>query len=244
MSSSKTSSPNQTTTTFSKDLSLMANTLNAHVGPVYQGDGNASVDARQGSHSEAIVQQLSGKYAESTKRGNVYSANATGLTPTTSIAGTTSAPLVLYNPVGSNKRLKILKVGYGQAATGTLGTGVAFHCGFTINGPTASQSNTVPTGTSVSPVNQDLGNANQSVATVLSTATLNAAAKALYPFAQQAESVGGTTTSGTPTICVEDVDGIITLEPGSGYTIGTVAAAGSSPLIDAGIVWEEEFINS
>ncbi len=221
---------------------MAGNTLNVAVGPRFQADGNtATQDFRQGAHGETIVQQLSGKYAETTKRGNVYSAFATGLTPTTAISGTTSAPLVLYNPVGSSKRLKILKVSYGQAATGTLGTGMAFHCGFTINGPTASQSNTVPTGTGVTPANMDIGGPNASVATVLSTATLNAAAKALYPFIQQTESVGGTTATALNT-CVEDVDGAIVLEPGAGYTVGTVSAAGSSPLVDIGIVWEEESI--
>jgi hypothetical protein len=223
---------------------MAGNTLNAHVGPIFQADGQASVDVRQGSHSEQIVQQLSGKYAENTKRGNVYSAQATGLTPTTAISGTTSAPLVLYNPVGSGKRLKILKASYGQAATGTLGSGCAFHCGFTINGPLAKQSNTIPTGTAVTPSNMDIGGPQASVATVLSTATLNAAAAALYPFVQQGESVGGTTTSGTGQPIFEDVDGLIVLEQGSGWTVGTVSAAGSSPLVDIGVVWEEESILS
>ncbi len=224
---------------------MAGNTLNTHVGPSFAAPGaQPAFDQTMDEHNAGRIVQCSGKYADVTKRQNVYSAFATGLTPTTALSGTTSSPLVLYNPVGSGKRLKIMKVGYGQAATGTLGTGMAFHCGFTINGPTASQSNTVPTGTGVTPTNMDIGAANASVASVLSTATLNAAAKGLYPFAQQGESVGGTTTSGTPTLCVEDVDGAIVLEPGAGYTVGTVAAAGSSPLVDIGIVWEEESLSN
>jgi hypothetical protein len=40
--------------------------------------------------------------------------------------------------------------------------------------------------------------------------------------------------------CAEDVDGLIVLEPGAGWFLATKSAAGASPLIDVGIVWEEE----
>jgi hypothetical protein len=220
----------------------MANTLSTHVGPTYAAAGSpAAFDARQGEHGETIMQQLSGEYSEQCKRGNIYAGQATGLTPTTAISGTTSAPLVLYNPFGSGKRLKLLKVGYGPAATGTLGSGTVFHCGFTLNGPTATQTGVIPTGTAITPICLDLGNANQSVAVLLSTATLHAAAAALYPLASQGEEVGGTTAT-QPSPIVEEVKGCITLEPGGGYTNGTVSAAGSSPLVDIGFVWEEEAI--
>jgi hypothetical protein len=208
-------------------------------GPQYNADSaQALPSARTGRMGEATVGQAHGKYYEACSRGNMYCASATGLTPTTAISGTTSAPLVLYNPLGSGKRLAVKKVSFGQAATGTLGTGVEFHCGFTINGPTASQVGVLPTGTAVTPLNLDQGAANNSVATVLSTATLSVAAKALYPFCQQAESVGGTTAVAANSV-TEDVDGNIILEPGAGWTLGGVSAAGSSPLVDIGIVWEE-----
>jgi hypothetical protein len=208
------------------------------------GTAPSANDLTQDEHGAMRVTQTSGKYGDTAKRGNIYSAQATGLTPTVALSGTTSAPLVLYNPVGSGKRLKILKVSYGQAATGTLGTGMAFHCAYTLNGPLASQVGVIATGTPMTPSNMDIGAPNVSVATVLKAATLSVAAAGLYPFAQQGESVGGTTTSGTPTIAVEDVDGVIVLEPGAGYTVGTVSAAGSSPLVDIGIVWEEESLTT
>jgi hypothetical protein len=222
---------------------MAGNTLNTHVGPTFSSVGaQGGYDGRQEEHGAAVMQQASGKYTEATKRGGVYSAFGTGLTPTTALNGT-AVPLVLYNPVGSGKRLKVLKVGVAQAATGTLGTGAWFHGAITINGPTGSQGNTVPTGSSVTPVNMDIGAANASVATVLTTATI-VAGKALYPFLQQAESVGGTTTSGSMVPCYEDVDGNIILEPGAGYVPLTISAAGSSPLVDIGVVWEEESLAS
>jgi hypothetical protein len=221
----------------------MANTLNTRSGPVFtQRGAPGSYDATQDEHGATVVAQVSGKYGEAVKRGSVYSAHAEGLTPTTALNGT-AVPLVLYNPVGSGKRLKILKVAVAQDATGTLGTGGHYHGALTINGPTGSQGNTVPTGTTVSPINMDIGAANASVASVLSTATI-VAAKALYPFLQQAESVGGTTTSGSMVPCVEDVDGAIILEQGAGWFLATKSAAGASPLVDIGIIWEEESLNS
>ena len=66
---------------------------------------------------------------------------------------------------------------------------------------------------------------------------------ALYPFCQLAESVGGTTAV-NPNVISEDVNGASVLEPGAGYTPEGIAAAGSSPLVFVGIVWEEEALAS
>jgi hypothetical protein len=42
----------------------------------------------------------------------------------------------------------------------------------------------------------------------------------------------------------EDVDGAIILEPGGGWCLEGVGAAGSSPLVTVGVVWEEEPISA
>ncbi len=221
---------------FCGDLEVVDPKLTVGVQLVADG-GTPAIAPRQGKTSEAVVGQAHGKYYEATSRGNVYSAtNATARSPQVSL--TTTAPLVLYNPVGSGKRFKIMKVTFAQAATGTLGTGAQYHCGFCLNGPTATQSGVLPTGTAVTPKNMDLGNSNSSAATVLEQATLNAAPAALYPFANLSEAAGGT-IAGNSDVITEDVDGGIVLEPGSGYTTQGIAAAGSSPLCWIGIVWEE-----
>jgi hypothetical protein len=210
------------------------------VGVSYAADGTQPAAApRLGQHLEAIVQQAHGKYKEAAVRGNMYAGcNITARSPGTALS--TTAPLVLYNPVGSGKRLILKKVTVAQAATGTLGAGVLHHCGFTINGPTATQSNVIPTGTARTPSNLDLGGgANASVATLLENCTLNAAPVALYPFAAQNDAVAQTTAAPINT-AYEDVDGAIVLEPGGGYTVEGISTGSSSPLIYLGMVWEEE----
>jgi hypothetical protein len=211
------------------------------VGPTYTADGVTPTSNRFGRLNETIIGQVHGKYYEATSRGNVYcvSNGSTGRAPGTALG--TSPSILLYNPLGSGKRLKIMKVSMTQASTGTLGTGVLHHCGFTLNGPLASQSNVAPvvgSGASLTPNNMDVGAANSSVAVAFALGTLNANPAILYPFCQLAESVGGTTAVNPNTI-TEDVDGGIVLEPGAGWCLEAIAAAGSSPLVICGVVWEE-----
>jgi hypothetical protein len=96
----------------------------------------------------------------------------------------------------------------------------------------------VGSGSTLTPNNLDVGAANASVAVAFANGTLNANPVPLYPFAQLAESVGGTTAVNPATI-TEDVDGNIVLEPGAGWCLEGIAAAGSSPLVICGVVWEE-----
>ena len=206
------------------------------VGPIYTADGVTPSTPRYDRFTGQVISQAHGKYYEATSRGFLYSGCASGLTPTTGLA--TASPLTLYNPVGSGKRLAIKKVSMGPGATGTLGSGAQFHCVYTINGPVATQSNVAPTGTAVSPVNCDIGAASSSVASLLSTATLNANPLKLYPFAQQGQAIGGTTAAYAQVV-TEDVDGNIILEPGSGWTLQGVTASGTSPVVSIGVVWEE-----
>jgi hypothetical protein len=225
---------------------MAGNTLNQKVGPAFSAVGSTpGYDQTQDEHGAERVCQSQGKYSEPVKRQNCYAAHTSaGRAPGTALG--TSPPILVYNPVGSGKRLKIMKVSVAQAATGTLGTGVLSHCAFTINGPVGSQSNVVPvvgSGASITPKNLDVGGPSASVATVFELGTLNANPVLLYPLAQLAESVGGTTAV-NPNVISEDVDGAIVLEPGAGWCLEALAAAGSTPLIHAGVVWEEEALAS
>jgi hypothetical protein len=221
---------------------MAGNTLNQKCGPAFTSTGGSpGYDQTQDEHGSERVVQASGKYGDVAKRQNVYCAHTSaGRAPGTALG--TAPPLLVYNPVGSGKRLKILKVSIAQAATGTLGTGVLSHCGFTINGPMATQSNVIPvvgSGAAITPKNLDIGGPLASVATVFEAGTLNANPALLYPVANLSEAAGGTIAGNTDT-CTEDVDGAIVLEPGSGWCLEALAAAGSSPLVHCGVVWEEE----
>ncbi len=205
------------------------------------GDGTAlsTTGVREGKTGEQIVDLAHGKYYEAASRGVLYcGGNATARATQTALA--TTAPLTLYNPVGSGKYLSIKKVGFGQSgAANTLGTGGLFHCVFTIAGPIATQSNTVPSGgTVVTPKNCRADASNASVADLRENTTLAAAPVALAPFVNLSE-VAALTIGGNNTNCTEDVDGAIVLTPGSGYTIQGITATGSTGLGFYGIVWEE-----
>jgi hypothetical protein len=224
---------------FCGDLEVVNPKLNVGVQMVADG-GAPAIAPRQGKTSEAIVSQAHGKYYEATSRGNIYSAAVTaGQAPGTALGVHPS--ILLYNPAGSGKRLSIKKVSMGQAATGTLGTGTLYHSVFTLNGTVGGQSGVAPvvgSGAALTPINNDVGASNSSVATVFQNGTLSANPALLYPFANLSEAAGGT-IAGNSDVIYEDVDGAIVLEPGSGWCLEALAAAGSSPLIEPGVVWEE-----
>src|SRR5262245_31107006 len=100
------------------------------VGVSYAADGSTpSVSPPLGQQLETLVQQAHAKYDEAVSRGRCFSAvNATARSPQASL--TTTAPLVLYNPLGSGVRIKLMKVTFSHGATGTQGTGVIHHTGF------------------------------------------------------------------------------------------------------------------
>ncbi len=204
------------------------------------GDGSAqsTTGVREGKTGEQIVDLAHGKYYEAASRGVLYC----GGNPTkrgTATALSTVAPLSLYNPVGSGKWLSIKKVSFAQGETGTLGTGGLFHCVYTIAGPVASQTGTVPSGgTVVVAKNCRADASNASVADLRELATLAVAPVVLYPFVNVSE-VAALTIGGNNTNCIEDVDGAIVLAPGGGYCIQGITATGSTPVGYYGIVWEE-----
>jgi hypothetical protein len=213
------------------------------VGPVYTGDGSTPVGApRQGRLSEAIVGQAHGKYYEAASRSAIYAgSNAVKRDPLAALA-TSASVFGVFNPAGSTKRLSLLKASYAQAATGTQGTGALMHCVATLNGPIATQGGTIPTGTAVVPLNQNLGSSNSSVASAFELIVLHTTAPvSLYPFANLSQSAGGTISANHEKV-VDDVDGAIILEPGGIWCAQGITAAGTGPLVFVGAMWEEVLI--
>jgi hypothetical protein len=210
-------------------VSTLSSTVN-RVGAITGGDGTTQ-QTRAGKTGETIVSQAHGKYYEATHRGNVYAAGtAAGGVALGTAVGTTGA-FILENPKGSGKRLAIKKVSMAYQS-GTLGAGLVWHCAN--NNPTAAA---VSGGTAITPTNCDVGAAMNSVAKPNTGGTLAATPNQLYPFcsldAELASSVVGTRLN------QEDVDGAIVIEPGCQYSLQAEAAAGSSPKVSFGVVWEE-----
>ena len=206
--------------------------ITGRVGPGTGADGNSGSPFRQAKTLEGVFSQAHGKYYEATHRGNVYSVTngATGQAPGTALG--THPPILLYNPVGSGKRLKIMKV-TGGYISGTLGAGTIFHCGQASTGTAP----VVGSGTQLTPFNMDVGAANNSVAVAFANGTLSANPTPLYPFATVNAELATTATN--PTQIEEDVDGNIVVEPGGTWCLEGVTAAGSAPLMSFGVVWEE-----
>lgn len=202
------------------------------VGPTLNADTQASVPSvRMAKTNEQVVAQAHGKYYEAASRGVMYtaSAGATGQAPGTAIG--TTAMFTLWNPTGSGKRLALKRASLGYIS-GTLGAGTIFYCA------NSAATTTLPTGgTSVTPVNCDIGSPANSVAKVSYGATLPASPTAIRPFAsldaELATSVVGFRTN------TEDVDGEFVVEPGCGLSLEGVAAAGTSPVMSPGFTWEE-----
>lgn len=88
----------------------MALPIAGQTGPASSSDG-AVGNLRLGRQNESIIQQLHGRYYETTFRGNMCSgANAAGVVTTVGLA-TTYTGLCLTNPVGSGVNAVLNKVG-------------------------------------------------------------------------------------------------------------------------------------
>jgi hypothetical protein len=204
--------------------------LLSRVGPLFSSDGTTPA-ARGGKTGEIVVGQAHGKYYEAASRGNLYQASigASGQAPGTAIG--TTAFFALFNPKGSGKRLVVSRASIGYIS-GTLGAGTLFWC--CINDPTqaAPSGGTAPT-----PVNCDIGAANNSVAVPRYNATLPISPTILRPMAVSDAELA-TSVVGLRNV-IEDIDGEFVVEPGCVLALEGVMAAGTSPLLTAGLTWEE-----
>jgi hypothetical protein len=210
-------------------LMFWADTTINRVGPVSNADGSNNQN-RTAKTGELVVSQAHGKYFEASHRGVLFAAceQGSGVAPGTAL-GTTAA-LVLYNPQGSGKRLSIKKVAVGYIS-GTLGAGTLYHC---INN---SATQTAPSsGTALTPVASDVGNTATPVGQARAGATVGQPV-AYRPFVTLSAELASTASPMQD--LYEDIDGEIVLEPGTSYQLQSVAAAGSTPKITAGVTWDE-----
>jgi hypothetical protein len=202
------------------------------VGPTYLADGNIPASARYSKDSSSVVNQSHGKYFEAASRGALFCAGDQGVGVAVQVTLTTVATLALWNPVTSLKRLAIKKVAISYFS-GTLGAGSFYH-GFNPVGTVLPSS-----GTSLTANCLGIGNASgpPAVGVAITGATV-VAGKVLYPFASSLPILA--TTAVAPFAIIEDVDGAIVLEPGAVYQLlGVFGAAGTTPKVSVGIVWEE-----
>lgn len=185
---------------------------------------------RLSKYGYAGVAQASARYAEAVSRGRCYRGQTAvaGVAPGTSI-GTTGA-FSLYNPANSGVNLVLLEVSMGYIS-GTLGAGTIFFVANTNINAAAT------TGTAITAVNALVGSGYTAVGSALTTSTLPATPTVMGPFCSLGASLASTAVQ--PWQIVRDVGGGIVVAPGATVSLEGVTAAGSSPLVAFGALWEE-----
>jgi len=199
------------------------------------GTNPANLALRIGSTSELIVDELHGRYYESTVRKQMFTAGvqtliatATTASPTTTITGAQ----VLYNPIGNTNNVVITKVSVGFALAnlaGVVGIATGFNNATAISGTL--------TATTATPKNKFLGSSAP-------TAASYASASITLPTAVTLDTILFTTGSAATTAIatippmVYDFEGSIILPPGGYATIWSNFAIPASSMLTT-FSWEE-----
>lgn len=189
--------------------------------------GSAPVNLRVGPTGELVLQELHGRYYETTVRKAMFSgANLAGVTTSAGFA-TTYTGCVLSNPLGSNVNLVLNKVSYGTLVAQTAALVLGLMKGY--NAATAPSSLTALVPTS-NMVGQPAG-----VGLLSSAATL--------PTAPTSITMLDTLTTGAITVSAQagkvvDLEGGMVIPPGGYVAFYTSAASVASSLV-FGMQWEE-----
>jgi hypothetical protein len=184
---------------------------------------------RGGNTGELIVSAAHGNYYDPAVRGSIMEVcNATaGVAPGTVLS--VAPPLSLWNPPGSGKNLAIFKCSM-HYVSGTLGSGIVYH------GFIPSQATVPTTGTELVPVCTLIG-APRGVGRAFTGSTYTAIPTPFRGMFTMGPALA--TTVAYQFICEAFMDDAIVVPPGSGYALQAVAGAGTSPLVNFSIAWEE-----
>lgn len=187
------------------------------------------VTQRGGRTGEACVTFAHGYYSEPANRAVIMESCTAvgGVAPGTALS--TTPPMALWNPPSSGYNLNIIKTSMGYVS-GTLGAGSLLYA--QVNAQV-----TVPfTGTELVPVCTKLGYP-RGVGRTFQGSTLSATPTVI----RAAMSCGAfLATTAINQFAVSDViDGAFSVPPGNVFVMQGLMAAGSTPLVIFGIVWEE-----
>lgn len=208
----------------------MAYEVNGKVGPGYAGDGSL-VDPRHTKDLAIVMQDLHGRFYETTYRGNTFiaSTGVAGVAPGTALS--TTPPFILYNPLNSGVNLSVISASLGFIS-GTLGAGTIVYAANT------NIAQAAPTGgTALTPINVLIGNNTLAKGKAFQSSTLAVAPTILRDFA----IIGAFTTStANMYVPIRDIiDGSIIIAPGAALSLQGVAGAGTTPLVTLAMTWEE-----
>ncbi len=172
-----------------------------------------------------------GSYWEPACRGNVFygTTAAAGVDHAASL--TTTAPFALYNPAGSDVDLVVLQLSMGYIS-GTMGSGTVVAASYV-----ESATNAAPTGTAIVAGSTRLGLMTPK-GKALTTVTLVAGALIMFPLWDLSNKLASTALQ--TTALPIDIKGSIIIPPGTALVLSGIAgAAGSTPRVVFGAIWEE-----
>ena len=174
---------------------------------------------RIGQLAEGVVTELNGKYYESVRVGNVFTATTVGTGVALVSYGSTASGFVLYNPVTSQKKAQLIRMTLGYVS----GTQTAGSICYATN---ILSTGTAPTGTAAAILSNSIGSGLTSAMTPFYTATVTAL--------QLFETTGINTFAATASAIIDpwtardDIDGRIVVNPGTTFSVaGSVAAFGT-----------------
>jgi hypothetical protein len=196
--------------------------------PVYTDGTKVGAKLDKNLNTDIILSH--GNYREAVSRGNVNIASVAVTGIAIGSAFSTTPPLAVWNPIGSNVTLSILKTTLAYLS-GTLSYGIVAYC-------SSYQGSTVPTtGTELVPKNALIGSSKGKGRAFTGSTIATAGTVIIAPYSFGVEAA---TTAVGITRCQDMVDGLIEVPPGSLFIIeATAAAAGTSDLMVISASWEE-----
>lgn len=202
----------------------MAIQIQGQTGPIVSADGVPAI-LRLGNTSEAIVQQLHGRYYEQAKRARLFFAATPGAITWSVGLATTFTGLVISNPPNSPVNLVPLNVGFGLAAAPAAAATIGLIQGWISTGITVHSTPLTPLCTF----------ANQDQAT--GTAKADAAATLVGTPRWAHHFMGAFTAAALPSASPNllAIDGMFVIPPGGYIAIGASAAVSGV----GSIIWEE-----
>lgn len=183
-----------------------------------------------GAGGGVVSQDVWGKHFEIARRGYVFAASNAATAVGT--AFTTTPPFILWNPPNSNKNVSILRVGLAITTIQTANNALAY-------GLTPGQQTQPTTGTTLTPVATN-GSGTVGSAKAFNASTLVAAPTLVMPsFALMFSTAANLNAA----LLVDDVNGFISISPGSAFAVQGIVAAGTGVGIIS-VAWAEVQIAS
>jgi hypothetical protein len=190
----------------------------------------ANPTLRQGQLGELIINELHGRYYETTYRRNMFTAALTSGTTTSAALSTTFTGFLLLNPNNSSVNFVINKIGMSFLVAFTAAAAIGIQTG---NQNTAALSGLTTTNTQIR--SNFVGQPATSVGLTYSAATTTAPALQMLFGAGLTGAI--TTTPQIPGFAV-DIEGSLIIPPGAWIGTYTSTASGASGTL-ATITYEE-----